>query len=140
MIMTPPGRSSDTRVGIACRRCAPSRCIHTAEHQEVKCLAARLETSKLRQVIVEPFDQRRGMQGHSGKAHRIGRLNSDHAVAHRCEPGRVSPGARADVEHIGRRLRYQMQDIPVIFRRGNAFVTLEQLFRLVGVALGATDR
>ena len=46
----------------------------------------------------------------------------------------------APMSRIGRLLRYQMQDIPVIFRRGNAFVTLEQLFRLVGIALGATDR
>ena len=80
------------------------------------------------------------MQGHSGKAHRIGRLNSDHAMAHRCEPGRVSPGARADVEYIGRHLRHQMQDMPVIFRRGKALVTLEEFLRLVGVAFGAADR
>jgi hypothetical protein len=80
------------------------------------------------------------MQGHGTQAHRVGRLNSDYPVAHIREPGRIAPGAGADVENAARSLRDQVQNSSMHLQSSKASIMLEKLFRLFRVALGPAHR
>src|SRR2546428_320581 len=77
------------------------------------------------------------MQRHRRQAHRVGRLDGDHAMAHRREPRRIAPGSGTDVENAAGGRRDQMEHRPVRVDDRDAFVALEEILGLVGIAFGA---
>src|SRR5438270_918074 len=61
-------------------------------------------------------------------------------MSHRCEPRRIAPGTRTDVENATRLSRNQMQHRTVRVGGRHAFIAPEQFLGLVGITFGAAHR
>ena len=137
-IIKPLCRKRPATVGIACRRCAGSRCIHTAvSMMRSNSALARNEAGEIGQAVVQPFDLTRGMQVlrlHAQLRHRLGR---DHLISHRRELRGVAPGPCADIEHGAGRGRHQMQHLGVQFREADALHAVASRWAPCGIAFRA---
>ena len=79
------------------------------------------------------------MQEHSAAAKFFGRLDGNDRVSQRREARRVPSGARADIENPAGSGRDQVHNETMGIAERDALVALEQLRRLLGIALGAAD-
>src|SRR6516225_2203558 len=79
------------------------------------------------------------MQEHSAAAKLLGRFDGDDRVSQRREARRIAPGARTDIENPAGSGREQVHDKTMSIRKRDALVALEQLRRLLGIVLGASD-
>ena len=77
------------------------------------------------------------MQADRPHAQFVGRLDGHHIMSQRRKPSRIAPRSRTDIQNPARNRRDQMQKLLMEVGKGNAFISLDERSRFLGIALRA---